>query len=337
MRVMELERPGPIAGRPLRLAERPRPEPDPGEILLQVDACGVCRTDLHVVEGDLEPHRQHVVPGHEVVGRVVAAGREGASLREGDRAGVAWLHASCGTCRFCRRGAENLCLGPRFTGWDVDGGYAEYVKAPAAFAYALPEELPAEGLAPLLCAGIIGYRAWARTGIRPGGRLGLFGFGGSAHIVIQVARHHENPVYVFSRGERHRALARELGAVWVGGSHDVPPEPLDAAILFAPAGELVPPALEKLDRGGVLSIAGIHLSDIPPLSYARHLFQEREIRSVTANTREDGRELLRLAAAIPLRTHTVAYPLAEANEALRDLAEDRIGGAAVLHMDAPGR
>ncbi|MDX1650745.1 MAG: zinc-binding alcohol dehydrogenase family protein, partial [Myxococcota bacterium] len=214
--------------------------------------------------------------------------------------------------------------------------YAEYLTAPADFAYALPEALPAAELAPLLCAGIIGYRAWARSGIARGGRLGIFGFGGSAHIVIQIARHYENEVYVFSRGDRHRELARELGASWVGDSGDAPPEPLDAAILFAPVGELVPPAMETLDRGGVLSIAGIHLTDVPPLSYSRHLFQEREIRSVTANTREDGRELLRLAAAIPIRTHTVPYPLAKANEALVDLKEDRIRGAAVLSMREDG-
>lgn len=334
MRVMEVVRPRPAAERPLREAERPVPEPAEGELLVRVAVCGVCRTDLHVVEGDLAPHRDHVIPGHEVVGRVAALGRGVREFREGDRVGVAWLHASCGRCRFCRRGAENLCLAPRFTGWDVDGGYAEYLTVPAAFAYALPAELPPAELAPLLCAGIIGYRAYARSGVRPGGRLGIYGFGGSAHIVIQIARHFENEVYVFSRGERHRALARELGAAWVGASHEAPPEPLDAAILFAPAGELVPPALEALDRGGVLSIAGIHLSDVPPLSYERHLFQEREIRSVTANTREDGRELLRLAAAIPIRTHTMAYLLADANRALLDLKEDRVRGAAVLEVDA---
>jgi len=248
----------------------------------------------------------------------------------GTRVGVAWLHRSCGTCRFCERGAENLCLSPVFTGWDVDGGYAEQVVAPADFVYALPDDLDARDAAPLLCAGIIGYRAWRRSGVRPGGRLGLFGFGGSAHIVIQVARHHGCEVSVFSRGGVHREHAEELGAAWVGDTRDRPPHPLDAAILFAPAGEIVPVALSRLDRGGVLACAGIHMSDVPPLDYQRHLFQERELRSVTANTREDGRELLRLAAEIPLRTGTTAYALEHANRALLDLKEDRVRGAAVL-------
>jgi propanol-preferring alcohol dehydrogenase len=327
---MVLTTPAPVESRPLRELELPDPELGTDEVAVRVEACGVCRTDLHVVEGDLDPHRARIVPGHEVVGRVTRRGAGAARLREGARVGVAWLHRSCGECRFCSRGAENLCLAPRFTGWDVDGGYAEVVVAPEAFVYELPEEPPARELAPLLCAGIIGFRAWRRSGVRPGGRLGLFGFGGSAHITIQVARHHGCPVYVFSREDRHRALAAELGATWVGGSADAPPERLDAAILFAPAGELVPPALEALDRGGVLAVAGIHLSAIPGLDYARHLFQERELRSVTANTRADGRELLRLAREIPLRTHTVAYALGDANEALADLKHDRIRGAAVL-------
>jgi propanol-preferring alcohol dehydrogenase len=249
--------------------------------------------------------------------------------------GIAWLHRACGRCRFCTNGRENLCTAPRFTGWEVDGGYAEQAVVPAAFAYRLPEGLVARDAAPLLCAGIIGYRAYRRSGIQPGGRLGLVGFGGSAHIAIQVARHHGCQVAVFSRGGQHRALADELGADWVGEVGERPPYALDAAILFAPAGELVPPTLEALDRGGVLAIAGIHLSDVPPLDYQRHLFQEREIRSVTANTREDGRALLALAAEIPIRTHTVPYPLEAANEALIDLKQDRIRGAAVLEVAHP--
>jgi propanol-preferring alcohol dehydrogenase len=316
---------------PLECVERGVPEPGPGQILVRVEVCGVCRTDLHVAEGDLAPRRPEVVPGHEVVGRVAAVGAGVRGLREGERVGLAWLAQSCGRCRFCARAAENLCLAPRFTGWDVDGGYAEYALAQAEFAYALPESLGAGSLAPLLCAGIIGWRAYARSGVRPRGRLGLWGFGGSAHLVLQIARHFENEVYVFSRGGAHRELALELGATWVGGSFDPSPEPLDAAILFAPAGELVAPALAALDRGGRLAIAGIHLSPLPALDYARHLFFERELCSVSANTREDGRELLRLAAAIPLRTHTVAYPLDDANRALLDLKLDRIRGAAVLH------
>jgi len=329
---MAVDKPAPAASRPLRALDLPVPEPGPGEVRVRVEVCGVCRTDLHVVEGDLPPRRERVVPGHEVVGRVDARGPGAERLPEGQRVGVAWLHRACGRCRFCTAGAENLCLEPVFTGWDVDGGYAEYTVAPEAFVYPLPEELPAAELAPLLCAGIIGYRAYRRSGVRPGGRLGMWGFGGSAHITIQVAVHHGCRVYVFSRGEGHRELARELGAVWTGDSYDPPPEPLDAAILYAPAGELVLPALEALDRGGVLAVAGIHLSEIPPLDYQRHLFQERELRSVTANTRADGEELLRLAAEVPLRTHTVAYPLERAGDALADLAADRIRGAAVLEI-----
>jgi propanol-preferring alcohol dehydrogenase len=305
-------------------------------VLVRVEVCGVCRTDLHVAEGDLAERRPRVVPGHEIVGRVAARGPGATRLREGARVGVAWLHASCGRCRFCARGAENLCVAPRFTGWDRDGGYAEYALGREDFAYALPEDLEPRALAPLLCAGIIGFRAWARAGVRPGGRLGLFGFGGSAHIVIQIARHHGCEVFVFSRGERHQALARALGAAWVGGSFDPSPAPLDGAILFAPAGELVLPALAALDRGGALAVAGIHLSAIPALDYERHLFQERELRSVTANTREDGRALLRLAREIPIRTHTVPYPLERANEALVDLKQDRVQGAAVLELAASG-
>jgi propanol-preferring alcohol dehydrogenase len=334
MLAMALRSPAPVAERPLARVERADPEPGQGEILVAVEVCGVCRTDLHVVEGDLAPRRAGIVPGHEVVGRVAACGPGATRFAPGARVGIAWLRRTCGACRFCARGAENLCLEPRFTGWDEDGGYAERAVVHEAFAYALPEGTPAAELAPLLCAGIIGYRAYRRSGIHPGGRLGLFGFGGSAHIAIQIARHERCSVYVFSRGDEHRALAESLGADWVGDSRDRPPHPLDAAILFAPAGELVPPALEALDRGATLAIAGIHLSEIPPLEYARLLFQERTLQSVTANTREDGRALLALAAAIPIRTHTQLYPLSQANQALIDLKEDRVRGAAVLAPDA---
>jgi propanol-preferring alcohol dehydrogenase len=301
-------------------------------VLVAVEVCGVCRTDLHVAEGDLATRRAHVIPGHEVVGRVAGRGAGAARFREGDRVGVAWLHRACGACRFCKRGAENLCLAPRFTGWDADGGYAEYTVAPEDFVYALPERADARSLAPLLCAGIIGWRAYVRSSVAPGQRLGLYGFGGSAHIVLQIARHFGNEVYVVSRGERHQALARELGAHWVGDADAAPPVPLDAAILFAPAGAIVPAALSALDRGGVLAVAGIHLSEIPPLDYPAHLFQERELRSVTANTRADGRRLLELAEEIPLVTHTVPYPLARAGDALVDLKQDRLRGAAVLEV-----
>ncbi|MEE9607541.1 MAG: zinc-binding alcohol dehydrogenase family protein, partial [Myxococcota bacterium] len=274
---MSLSAPAPAESRPLVLVERDVPTPGSGEIQLRVEVCAVCRTDLHVIEGDLESRRPGIVPGHQVAGRVSALGAGAHRFREGDAVGVAWLHRACGACRFCGRGAENLCLAPTFTGWDVDGGYADYVVAPEAFAYALPSGVAARAAAPLLCAGIIGYRAYLRSGARPGCRLGLYGFGGSAHIAIQIARHHGCEVYVFSRGGKHRDLARGLGAAWVGGSFDAPPQPLDAAILFAPAGEIALPALEALDRGATLAVAGIHLSDIPALSYQRHLFQERTL------------------------------------------------------------
>jgi propanol-preferring alcohol dehydrogenase len=331
-RALILEEPGPIASAPLRLVERPCPEPGAGEILVAVDVCGVCRTDLHVVEGDLPPRRSPVVPGHEVVGRVERLGPGVSELGPGDRVGIAWLHAACGRCRFCLLGRENLCLAPRFTGYDADGGYADHLVAPAAFAYRLPETIAARELAPLLCAGIIGYRAYRLSGARKGQRLGLYGFGASAHIVIQLALFHGCTVYVATRGPRHQALARRMGAAWVGAAAERPPDLLDAAILFAPAGELVPAALGALDRGGTLAIAGIHLSPIPPLDYAAHLFEERRLLSVTANTREDGRALLRFAAEIPLRTVTEEFALADANQALRRLKDDEIEGGAVLRV-----
>lgn len=334
---MRLARAAPIETGPLALTELPPPEPGPGELLVRVEVCGVCRTDLHVVEGDLPVRRASVTPGHQVVGRVERLGPGVAAPAVGARVGVAWLHRACGACRFCARGDENLCRAPRFTGWDVDGGYAELVVAPADFVYELPEALAAAQIAPLLCAGIIGYRAFRRARAGPGARLGLFGFGASAHITIQVARHAGCEVYVFSRGgpdDPRAALARELGAAWVGDSFAAPPAPLDAAILFAPAGELVPAALERLEPGGTLAVAGIHLSDVPPLAYQRHLFQERTLTSVTANTREDGRALLQLAAEIPIRTHAISHPLAAANRALADLKHDRVRGAAVLDVRA---
>lgn len=330
MRAMAVTRPGAIERHPLEALEIDVPEPGAGEVRVQVEVCGVCRTDLHVAEGDLAPRGPQRVPGHEIVGRVHARGSGAERFAVGERVGVAWLHSACGACRFCTSGRENLCTAPRFTGWDVDGGYAEYAVAPEAFVHPLPESLEAAALAPLLCAGIIGYRAYVRSAVRPGGVLGMWGFGGSAHVTLQVAAHFGCRVHVFSRGDSHRALARELGAASVQGSFDPAPEKLDAAILFAPAGELVLPALEALDRGGVLAVAGIHLSDIPPLQYERHLFQERELRSVTANTRDDAAALLRLAAEIPIRTRTTAYPLGEATRALVDLKQDRVQGAAVL-------
>ncbi|MBF8189174.1 zinc-dependent alcohol dehydrogenase family protein [Nonomuraea sp. K274] len=320
MRAWVVERPGPMASRPLMAVERAVPEPGPGEVLVRVEACGVCRTDLHLAEGDLPPRRPRTTPGHQAVGRVAGTG---------ERVGVAWLRSTCGRCRYCRRGMENLCPDSTYTGWDADGGFAEYLVAPADYVYPLPEEVPAERLAPLLCAGIIGYRALARCDLPPGGRLGIYGFGASAHLTAQAAIAQGATVHVVTRSHTARELALELGAASAG---DRPPEPLDSAILFAPVGTLVPPALEALDRGGTLAIAGIHLTDIPELDYDRHLFQERTLRSVTANTRADGRAYLELAAAHPPRVTTQLHPFTEADRALSDLAAGRVNGAAVLVM-----
>ena len=318
---------GPIA---LVAAERPVPEPGPGEVRIRVTACGVCRTDLHLAQGDLLPRRRHVVPGHEVVGTVEALGAGAGRFAPGDRVGVAWLRSTCGRCRWCRSGRENLCPDALFTGWDADGGFAEHAVAPEAYAYALPDALDDATAAPLLCAGIVGYRALLRAGLPPGGRLGIYGYGASAHLVAQVAVAQGATVHVRTRSGRARRLALELGAASAGAAGEPPPEPLDSAILFAPAGELVPVALRALDRGGVLSLAGIHLTDVPPLNYQRELFLEREVRSVTANTRADGEEFLRLAAALGIRPHVHRRPLAEAAATLADLAADAYEGAAVL-------
>jgi propanol-preferring alcohol dehydrogenase len=338
MKAMVVQQPAPIASSPLALVELPIPEPASGEVLIRVAVCGVCRTDLHVAEGDLPPHKSPVTPGHEVVGTITKLGPGTGKLREGDRVGVAWLHASCGTCPYCMRGEENLCTAPRFTGYDVDGGYAEYLVAPEAFVYPLPSGVPAVEVAPLLCAGIIGYRALRRSGVRPGERLGLYGFGASAHIVIQIARYWGCEVYVATRGDKHRVLASRMGATWVGEATDTPPAKLHSAIIFAPAGELVPHALAALDRGGTLALAGIYMTAIPALDYTTHLFQERNLRSVTANTRQDGSALLRLAQEIPLHSHTEEFPLERANDALWKLQHDQINGAAVLRVsgESPG-
>lgn len=325
---------GPNAGRPLVRGDRPDPVPAAGELLLKVHVCGVCRTDLHLAEGDLPPKRPRVIPGHEIVGEVIGRGPGSLRFAVGTRVGAAWLRAACGTCRFCLRGDENLCMRPRFTGWDDDGGFAELTTVPEAFAYAIPETFSDEQAAPLLCAGIIGYRALRRSALRPGGRLGIYGFGASAHLAAQVAMAEGAKVYVMTRSEKARRLARDLGAAFVGGPQDEPPDPLDAAILFAPAGSLVPPALRALDRGGILAVAGIYLSEIPALNYAAELFQERQIRSVTANTRQDGRAFLDLAARIRLRPTTTLYSFAEADRALADLSADRVTGAAVLSVSA---
>ncbi|WP_182906501.1 zinc-binding alcohol dehydrogenase family protein [Microbispora sp. H13382] len=326
-------RPGPVATRPLERAVLPDPVPGPGELLVRVEACAVCRTDLHLAEGDLPPRRPRTVPGHEVVGRVAGLGPDTAGPPVGTRVGVAWLRSTCGRCHYCLRGAENLCPASAYTGWDADGGYAELLTAPAAYVYPLPEDTPAETLAPLLCAGIIGYRALVRADLPPGGRLGIYGFGASAHLTAQIAIAEGATVHVMTRSAAARELALRLGAASAAGSADPPPEPLDAAILFAPVGDLVPVALGALDRGGTLAVAGIHLTDIPVLNYQRHLFQERTLRSVTANTRADGREFLRLAARHHPRVTTTPYAFDSADRALADLAADRVEGAAVLLMD----
>lgn len=330
MAAWTVDQPGPLERRPLRSVRRPLAEPGPGEVRVRVVACGVCRTDLHVAMGDLPVHRPGVVPGHEIVGRVDRLGPGASRFAVGERIGIAWLRHTCGSCRFCRRGDENLCDAPSFTGWDADGGYAEYAVVDEAYAYAIPDEFDDVTAAPLLCAGIIGYRALERAEVPPGGRLGIYGFGGSAHLTAQLAMHRGATVHVMTRSASARRLALALGCSSATGAYDEPPEPLDAAILFAPVGDLVPVALRALDRGGTLAVAGIHLSDIPPIDYASELFHERQVRSVTANTRADGERFLREAAAAQLRVHTVPWPFDDAAGALDALWADRIDGAAVL-------
>jgi alcohol dehydrogenase, propanol-preferring len=331
MKAMLLRRIAPIESSPLELVDLPTPEPGPGEVRILVRCCAVCRTDLHVIEGDLPQQKMPVIPGHQIVGTVDAIGvPPAADIHLGQRVGVAWLRYTCGRCRFCTSGRENLCECARFTGYHADGGYAEYAVAPAAYVYPLPEAFSDVEVAPLLCAGIIGYRALRRCNLPPGGTLALFGFGSSAHVVIQIALHRGCKVYVVTRDEKHRQLARQMGAVWVGEAARQMPVKVDSAILFAPVGELVLPALEALDKGGTLSLAGIYMTPIPEMDYQRYLFYERDLHSVTSNTRADGRELLAEAAAIPIHPHTTVYPLADANRALQDLKGDRISGTGVL-------
>lgn len=333
MKAMVLDEIGPVDGDPLSLREVADPEPAAGEVRLRVLACAVCRTDLHVIEGDLPRQKLPIIPGHQVVGVVDRVGEGCRRLKLGDRVGIAWLRGACGRCACCQAQRENLCEETVFTGYHVDGGFAERAVVPEDFAYEIPVAFEDAEATPLLCAGIIGYRSLNRSNPRPGCRLALYGFGSSAHIVIQLARHRGCQVYVATRSAAHRELAREMGAAWVGEHPDELPEPVDSAVLFAPAGDLVPPAMAKLARGGTLAIAGIHLTDIPPLNYEKHLFYERDLRSVTCNTRADGRELLTEAAQIPIRPRVTCYPLAEANRALQDLKHDRVNGTAVLAMD----
>jgi propanol-preferring alcohol dehydrogenase len=336
MQVWQLVRPAPIDERPLEHTEVPDPEPGPGQIRIRVHVSGVCRTDLHLAEGELPLHRDHVIPGHEIVGVVDAIGPGAERFRIGDRVGAAWLGWTCGACRFCRRGQENLCTKAQFTGWDRDGGYAELTIADERFVYQLPDGLSDEQAAPLLCAGIIGYRALKVAQVPLGGRLGLFGFGGSAHLTAQVAMALGTEVYVWTRSRAARDLAARLGASWVGQPEDRPPERVDAGILFAPAGNLVLDCLANLNHGGTVVIAGIHLSDIPSLVYRDHLFGERSVRSVTANTRTDGEELLTVAPRLGVVATTTPYSLQEADVALRDLAHGQLVGAAVLRISDKG-
>lgn len=331
MKACLLNAPARIESNPLQFADVPVPEPGKGEVLVRVRACGVCRTDLHVIEGELAPRKSPIIPGHQVAGVIEKMGEGSERFALGARVGVAWLHKTDGVCLYCRLGEENLCDHPEFTGYTVHGGYAEYIVAPEDFIYALPDGFSDEQAAPLLCAGIIGFRCLRLSGIKAGGRLGFYGFGSAAHVAIQVARHWDVTVYASTRDARHQKLAMELGAAWAGGTLDAPPEKLDAAIVFAPAGEIVPAALAALRKGGVLVLGGIHMSPIPSFSYEL-LYQERMIRSVANNTRKDGEDFLRVAAEIPIRTHVQIFSLREANRALNALKNDAIPGAAVLRV-----
>jgi propanol-preferring alcohol dehydrogenase len=333
MKACVLASPAPVETNPLQYKDAPVREPAKDEVLVRVRYCGVCRTDLHVVEGELSPRKSPVVPGHQVVGIIEKAGKEASRFSLGTRVGIAWLNRTDGTCAYCRAGNENLCDHPDFTGYSVDGGYAEYIVAPEQFVYEIPEKFTDKQAAPLLCAGIIGFRCLRLSGIQAGERLGFYGFGAAAHLAIQVARHWNVDVYAMTRDSRHQKLALQLGAKWVGGTLAEPPAKLDAAIVFAPAGEIVPAALKVLRKGGTLILGGIHMSPIPSLDYDL-LYQERVVRSVANNTRQDGEEFLRIAAEIPIETHVQLFPLAEANRALNALKNDAIQGAAVLQVVA---
>jgi alcohol dehydrogenase, propanol-preferring len=331
MKACLLHAPAKIQENPLQYGEAPAPKPGPGQILVRVSVCGVCRTDLHVIEGELPPKKSPIIPGHQVVGRVEQSGSGASRFAKGARVGIAWLHQTDGTCAYCRRGEENLCDHPLFTGYTANGGYAEWIVAPEQFVYPIPEGLADEHAAPLLCAGIIGYRCLRLANIERGAKLGFYGFGAAAHVAIQVANYWGVDVYAATRDDVHQKLALELGAKWAGGTLAAPPVELDAAIVFAPAGEIVPAALKALRKGGRLILGGIHMSDIPSFPYDL-LYQERMIRSVANNTRQDGEEFLKLAAEIPIRTHVQLFPLRDANRALNALKTDAIAGGAVLQV-----
>jgi propanol-preferring alcohol dehydrogenase len=332
MKACVLPKPARIETNPLVYGDVPAPQPAQGEVLVRIHYCGVCRTDLHVIEGELPQRKSPVIPGHQVVGEVEGLGESAHRFRVGARVGIAWLNHTDGVCEYCRSGAENLCDNPAFTGYTVDGGYAEYIVAPEDFVYPLPGAFSDEQAAPLLCAGIIGFRSLRLSGIKPGGRLGFYGFGAAAHVAIQVARHWNVEVYACTRDVRHQRLALELGAKWAGGTFAEPPVKLDAAIVFAPAGEIVPAALKALRKGGELVLGGVHMSPIPSFDYDL-LYQERIIRSVANNTRRDGEDFLRVAAEIPIRSHVQLFSLREANRALNALKNDAIPGAAVLRIE----
>jgi alcohol dehydrogenase, propanol-preferring len=329
MKACILSSPALVDTNPLQYTDAPDLKPGRGEVLVRVKVCGVCRTDLHVIEGELPPRKSPVIPGHQIVGVVEKVGAGATRFQPGARIGIPWLHSTDQVCEYCRAGKENLCDSPTFTGYTVDGGYAEYALAPQDFIYPIPDSFPDDQAAPLLCAGIIGFRCMRLSGVKKGDRLAFYGFGAAAHVAIQVARHWGVAAYAATRGAKHQQLALQLGAVWAGEATAEPPAKLDAAIIFAPAGELVPPALKALKKGGVLVLGGIHMSPIPSFDY-NLLYQERMIRSVANNTREDGQDFLRIAAEIPIRTKVTVYPLRDANRALNDLKSDRINGAAVL-------
>ena len=329
---MLLKKFAPIDQNPLELVDFPLPETGVDDILLRIKVCGVCHTDLHTVEGELPDVKPPIIPGHQVVGVVEKQGENTSRFKQGDRVGVAWLYSSCTQCEYCSRGNENLCESARFTGYHVNGGYAEYIVVQEKFAYAIPDIFADEEASPLLCAGIIGYRSLRLSEVWPGQRLGLYGFGASAHVAIQVAVHWGCKVYVFSRSEEHRQLAEKLGAVWTGTSKDEPPTKMDSSVIFAPAGKLVLDALRVLDKGGTLALAGIYMTPIPEMDYMKYLYHERTLRSVANATRQDGEELLKIAAEIPIRTTTQAFKLEEANKALQLLKEGKINGAAVLKI-----
>lgn len=334
MRAWQVTTPGAIDGpqAPLELITKPVPSPSRGEVLVRVIACGVCHTDLHVTEGDLPIHQPHVTPGHEIVGGVVATGTATSRFKLGDRIGVPWLRWTCGVCHFCRSGRENLCPNSKYTGWDHDGGYAEYVTVPEGFAYKIAARFDSITAAPLLCAGIIGYRAFKRANVPTGGRLGLYGFGGSAHITAQIALAQGIEVHVMTRGIDARKFALQLGASSASGAYDLPPVKLDSSIMFAPVGDIVPTALEGLLPGGTLALAGIHLTDVPALSYQEHLFHEKNLTSVESNTRSDGEEFLTLADRLKIQPETTPYAFDKADEALRYVKKGDIRGACVLKI-----